>query len=93
MVILKDFWAGRIGPEGRRYHPREEYSKVFRIMERCEEAISAELSEAGLAAFEDFKQAEIESASLFECDSFIDGFRMGARFIMDVLLEPATERT
>lgn len=89
MVFLEDFWNGDIEPMEHRFFPKEEYAKVFHRIERYEEAIKAELSETGLTALEEFKQAQLDSASLIERDSFIGGFRMGARVIMDVLLEPS----
>ena len=63
------------------------YSKPFRTMERCERVIKGELSEVGLAAFEEFAQANIDASCVSDCDNFIERFRMGAKVILDILLK------
>ena len=35
------------------------------------------------------EKAQMEASSLSDCDSFISGFRLGAKVIMDVLLTPS----
>ncbi len=87
MLFLKEFWKGEISPGETRYHTKEQYSKPFRTMERCERVIKGELSEVGLAAFEEFAQANIDASCVSDCDNFIEGFRMGAKVILDILLK------
>lgn len=93
MLILDDFWDGNLDPMGHRFHPKEVYAEVHRRLACCEGVIKSELSEAGLAALEEFKQAELDSACLCEKDSFVVGFKLGAKLILDALLEPSRVRS
>ena len=47
--------------------------------------MKAELSQAGLKALEDFADAERKVRVMSDCDSFMDGFRMGVLMMLDVL--------
>ncbi len=85
MLILEQFLYGNVSPGERRYHPREEYNKPFRVMEKCEEVLKAELSPAGWAAFKDYAETSSKAYGLEVSDSFIDGFRMGVLMMLDVL--------
>ena len=89
MQILDRFWKGEVAPGERRYQPKEEYSKCFRIMEQCENYLKEHLTEKEWNVFKEFTDAELEVGTLSDCDNFIEGFRMGVMFLMDVLLEPS----
>ena len=47
------------------------------------------LDAEGWKTFQQFTKAQMEASSLSDCDSFISGFRLGAKMIMDVLLTPS----
>ena len=89
MLFLKEFWYGNISPGGERYHDQKEYSKHWKVMEQCENELKEQLSPEAWALFSKYQDAEREVSSVAETDIFIDGFRLGAKVIMDVLLKTA----
>lgn len=88
MLFLEEFWNGNISPGEERYHSKKEYSKPWKIMEQCEEELKTRLSKEDWEVFTKYQDAEREVSCVSDSDSFIDGFRMGAKVIMDVLLIP-----
>ena len=46
-----------------------------------------------LRVFEEYAKAELEISCLSDCDNYIEGFRTGAKMMMDVLLEPSVRKT
>ena len=56
-------------------------------MERCDQYMKEHLGPEALKVFEEFVNAGMEVGCLSDCDNFIDGFRMGAKMMMDVLLD------
>ena len=85
MMFLEKFWKGDIAPGEGRYHPREKYSEVMQTMARSREALNQKLDKDTLKLFTEYADAALESACLETCDNFIDGFRMGALMMLDVL--------
>lgn len=84
MLFLHKLWKGDVAPGEQRYRPNREYGKQFHKMEQCEQAINAELSDAGKVAFADYADAVAEVKAMGECDNFIEGFRMGVMVMLDV---------
>ena len=84
MLFLSKFWNGNAAPGGRCYHPDEEYNRRLCKMEEYEKIVKAELSEAGVLAFDFFADAALAFGLLGEEDNYIDGFRMGVMVMLDV---------
>ena len=83
MLFLEEFWHGNISPGEGRYHANKEYSK------QCEDDLKKRLSPENWELFIKYQDAEREVSCLSDADNFIEGFRMGAKVIMDVLLKTA----
>lgn len=88
MQFLKEFWLGNISPGETRYRPDAEYTKAVRTMEQSEARLKSSLAEADWIIFRQFVDASQAVSSFSDCDSFMEGFRMGAKMMMDVLLDP-----
>ena len=88
MMFLKKFWSGDIAPGEGRYHTSEEYAKSYKAMERCEVFLMEHLDKNCQRVFQEFVDAAQEASAMGCCDNFIDGFRMGALMMMDVLMPP-----
>lgn len=88
MYILDQFWQGAVTPGEQAYVPMRQYEPFLRAKERCEKVLQAELSETGRKALEERTQAEDHICALGLCDNFIDGFRLGALMMLDVLSTP-----
>ena len=87
MFFLDKFWKGAIAPGEGRYHPRREYAKAMQVMERCDDALKAHLSQEDYRIFREYADASLEAGCTESCDNFIEGFRLGARMMMDVLTD------
>jgi len=87
MSFLEAFWKGELTPGEGRYHPNNGYAKPMQIMEQTEAELKAALSPEQWQLFRQFVDAQQEVSSLSDCENFIEGFRMGARMMMDVLME------
>ena len=89
MLFLEEFWHGNISPGEGRYHANKEYSKHWKVMEQCEDELKKRLSPENWELFIKYQDAEREVSCLSDADNFIEGFRMGAKIILDVLLKTA----
>ena len=87
MMFLDKFWKGEIGPGEGRHHTSEEYARNYKAMEQCETFLMGHLDKECLPVFHEFRDAAQEASALGCCDNFIDGFRLGARMMMDVLMD------
>ena len=88
MQFLKEFWMGDISPGETRYPHDREYFKALQIMEESETRLKEALSEDDWKTFRRFADAAQKISANAECDNFMDGFRIGAKMMMDVLVEP-----
>ena len=89
MLFLEDFWNGNISPGEGRYHARTEYKEVWRLVEKLEDQLKEQLSAEDWELFTQYQEAEAKAGDIEDSDIFIEGFRMGARVILDVLLKTA----
>ena len=89
MLFLEEFWNGNISPGEERYHSRKEYSRLLNLMEQCEDHLKSKLSKEDWEVFVKYQDADREFGCLEVGDNFMDGFRMGAKVILDVLLKTA----
>ena len=89
MLFLKEFWRGNLSPGDERYHPQREYKEIWSLVEKMEEQLKEQLSPEQWELFTKYQDAERGASCVSDEDTFIDGFRMGARVILDVLLKTA----
>ena len=89
MLFLKDFWYGNISPGEGRYHSKKEYKEAWRLVESMEDKLKEQLSPEDFELFTKYQDAEGKAGDIENADIFIEGFRMGALIVMDVLLKTA----
>ena len=89
MQFLKDFWYGNISPGEGRYHSKKEYKEAWRLVESMEDKLKEQLSPEDWELFTKYQDAEGKAGDIEDADIFIEGFRMGALIVMDVLLKTA----
>ena len=89
MQFLKDFWYGNISPGEGRYHSKKEYKDAWRLVESMEDKLKEQLSPEDWELFTKYQEAEDKAGDIESTDIFIEGFRMGALIIIDVLLKTA----
>ena len=90
MKTLKDLYYGNITP----YDPGEqhtrEYHQAKKQADQSEEAFAASLTDEQQKALDVFENDFVELSSITEMESFIRGFTLAARLMIEVLA-PATD--
>lgn len=87
MYFLNKFWKGEIAPGEGRFHPNREHTKAVQTMERCDSILKSQLSKADYNTFREYADAVLDASSAEYCDSFVEGFRLGALMMLDVLAD------
>ena len=85
MYALEDLWRGNITPSERGYRKDSPFAEMVRQANETADIFYQELSEVGKKAYDAHSTQESKLADISECDSFIRGFRLGARMILDVV--------
>ena len=85
MKISEEFWYGNIQPTDRDIVPNSRVDKLLKLVVKNEERFNELLSEEDRAVFQRFRDSQNELSSVNECESFVLGFRLGARFMLEVM--------
>ena len=86
MLFLEEFWNGNIAPGEGRYHSKKEYKDAWRLVEQTEDELKERLIAEDWELFTRYQDAERGAGVIADADIFIEGFRMGVKIILDVLL-------
>ena len=84
--IIEELYYGNIDPQDRGYHPQSPVKKVSDSLNDLEEKLTEQLAGENKALFLRFCNVYAEFMGESELDTFITGFRLGARFMMDTFL-------
>ena len=87
MLFLKEFWHGNISPSEGRYHTKKEYKDAWRLVVSTVDKLKEQLSSEDFELFTQYQEAEARAGDIEDADIFIEGFRMGAKVILDILLK------
>lgn len=93
MNILENLYYGNISPIEKSFNSKPEYSKFAKIIADNEEKLNAFFNDLPNAEqewhlFEQMMNAQIEISSFLELERFIDGFRLGADFMLETFILP-----
>ena len=97
MYVLQDLWDGNIRPSERAIRYGSTYAALRHQVTEAETKFRQEMTEKGRSIYEDYCNKQNQLLELSEADAFIQGFRLGARIILDVIgtydspLPPMTE--
>ncbi len=83
--ILKEFYYGNIVPVERQIINGPEVKRVAKELETAENKFRAILQPEAILLMERCGKAQVELASLTEAEVYIDGFKTGAQFVMEIL--------
>ena len=86
MHILEDLWGGKVNLHERGF-PSEQYAKAMQKLANCGEKLMGVLNEEQNKLFEEYRDNQLEVSIIADCASFIDGFKLGAKIMLDVLTE------
>ena len=87
MSILEELWRGNVMPNERAIKPESEYHNLILAANAEERRLVEYLSADGREVYDSLCKMRSDLAGMSEMDTFIVGFRMGARVIMEVLGE------
>ena len=91
MRVLSELWYGNIDPQGRSIPRNSEYKQILNKICEYEEKFRETFSSEQQALLEDYENASISLMAITEEASFVHGFRLGAKIMLEVLeeLKPA----
>jgi len=82
MHILEEFWYRNINPMERPFQRQRKFDKTFRLLTKNEEKLLENLNEQEKEVFDKLKACYDEMMQITECQIFIKGFKLGARFVI-----------
>lgn len=84
--IIEELYYGNIDPQARGCCPKSHVKKASDSLNNLEEKLTEQLAGENKTLFLRFCNAYAEFMGESELDTFIIGFRLGARFMMDTFL-------
>ncbi len=83
--ILKEFYYGNITPVERQIVNGSEIKRVAKELTTAEKQLRSILQPEAIPLMERYMEAQAELTSLTEAEAYVDGFKTGARFVMEIL--------
>ena len=85
--IIEDFYYGNIEPQEVNSELTPKLKKKLSSLAEKEEQLTARLTGEDKELFQNYVSAYIEFSTMSNADSFISGFRLGARLIYDTFVK------
>lgn len=85
MNTLEDLYYGNLFPQEKCARLDDEVKELLKLLNRNEEKLISTLPEEQKETFEKYKDCNREIAEICERESFIKGFQLGARIIIEVI--------
>ena len=85
MNTLEDLYYGNLFPLEKSAKLDDEVKVLLKLLNRNEEKITATVTESQKETFEKYKDCNSEISEICERESFIKGFQLGARIIIEVI--------
>ena len=85
--IIEDFYYGNIEPQEVNSESTPKLKKKLSSLAEKEEQLAARLTGEDKELFQNYVSAYIEFSTTSNADSFISGFRLGARFTYDTFVK------
>ena len=87
MRILEEFWYGNIEPTEYDTLPCAEYKEALQLISRNEEKLQSTMTDAQKELFSRYVDSVREFQDMAECLLFQNSFRLGARMMLEVMVE------
>ena len=84
--FIKDFYYGNIEPQESSSELKNELKRKLSILTQTEEQLTSKLTEEEKALFMKYASQSSEFLCISNADSFIAGFRLGAKFTYDTFV-------
>lgn len=93
MNIIEELYFGNINPNEKCFESNSKYAVLIKTISENEEKLTTYLSSLSESKeehllFSQLLNANSEVLRISELDKFIEGFQLGARFILDTFLLP-----
>ena len=85
MYILNDLWYGNITPNERYIRSHSEYQQISHQFTEELDLFIKDLSPEKRKQCDELERLQLKLISISEEDTFIVGFRLGARMILDII--------
>ena len=85
--FIEDFYYGNIEPQECRTELKTELKKKLTTLAQTEDLLTSKLTEEEKDLFLKYTSQNSEFLCVSNADSFIAGFRLGARFTYDTFIE------
>lgn len=83
--ILKEFYLGNLAPDATAIKQTSELRKSVEAMSDAESFLREHLDGECLDALERLVDAQLTTSTTMAQERYIDGFRTGAKFMLDIL--------
>ncbi len=81
--IIEEFYYGRVIPFEQKTVESDEYDEILEELLKIEEDISSRFPEAEELTTK-YRKSQIDLQSILLLNEFAKGFRLGARFVIDI---------
>lgn len=92
MTILEQIWYKEIHHAEIIKEPNAKYSELTKIMGESEIKLLHLLTDEGKELFHKYVDSRTELYDMDECDIFINGFRTGARLMLEIMTPTETKK-
>ena len=87
MHILEELYVGCIRPGERTFKQNSQYSRAIDKLTESVEKLDAALSKEQKSLLDEYRNAQQDLMVITDCETFIHGFQIGAKIMLDVLTE------
>lgn len=86
MYVLEELWSDKVNLHEKGF-PNKQYARAIQRLADCGEKLLGVLDDEQRKLFERYTDDQREVSVIVDCASFIDGFKLRAKIMMDVLTE------
>lgn len=83
--IIREFYLGNLSPDATAIKQTSELKKAVQEMSEAESFLREHLDGECLSTLERLVSAQLTSSTITAQERYIDGFRTGAKFMLDIL--------
>ena len=88
MSIIDELWYGNIAPFEQSTRGDKRFAELLKLVNQSREELNGMLTDKQKETLEKYEETMNEMYNVTECDAFSYGFRLGARLMVESLLQP-----
>ncbi|WP_195985993.1 DUF6809 family protein [Clostridium sp. D33t1_170424_F3] len=85
--VLQEFYYGNLCPNEKPFHAPPAYDRAVKTLCECEDYLLAHLDETPKEYMRRYQQADSQMQSITTEETYLDGFRTGARIMLEILTD------